>query len=75
MSVPGEADATFTKRLDYDPRPERVAETEWKEQQEETCISCFGGQLPELPEEQPGRIGAITHLTQLLHNAQVTRTE
>lgn len=41
--IEGEGDATFTKRLDYDPRPERVTETEWQSVEEMACLKCFGG--------------------------------
>jgi hypothetical protein len=43
--VPGAADATFTKRLDYDPRPEKVAEVEWRTVAECACLACYGGPL------------------------------
>jgi hypothetical protein len=43
--VLGAADATFTKRLEYDPRPEAVAETEWRTVEETHCLACYGGPL------------------------------
>lgn len=41
--VPGAGDATFTKRIDYPPGPERVSVTEWQLKDEEACIKCYGG--------------------------------
>lgn len=48
--VPGAADATFTKRVEYNPAPEPVAEVEWRLVEESHCLACYGGPLvPTLP--------------------------
>lgn len=39
--IPGEADASFTKRLDYDPSPELPQSVEWQEVEETHCLACF----------------------------------
>lgn len=41
--VPGQGDATFTKRLDYHPGPEKVGSTEWQVKEEDACLRCYGG--------------------------------
>jgi hypothetical protein len=75
MRVPGAADATFTKRLDYDPRPEPIGETEWQTVEEHACIKCFGGTVPTLAQEQPGRVGGIARLHELTSMARTSLSE
>lgn len=42
-SIPGMADATFTKPLSYQPYDERVSETIWRPVEEQACLNCYGG--------------------------------
>lgn len=69
--VPGQGDATFTKRLDYDPSPEKVSSIEWQDKEESCCIDCYGGpRTPEGPSAR-GRIGGVTSLTELVRGSHV----
>jgi hypothetical protein len=43
VRVSGEGEASFTKRLDYDPSPEKVGATEWLVADENACLRCYGG--------------------------------
>lgn len=38
-----EAEATFTKPLTYDPKPERPTDVIWNNVKEESCLKCFMG--------------------------------
>lgn len=74
LRIPGEGDATFTKRLEYDPRPEPVTETEWQDVEEQACISCYGGPTETREFAKPeNRISPIAQLRELVHNARVTQ--
>lgn len=65
QAISGEAAATFTKRLDYDPRPETPSEVEWLEVLEQTCLSCYGGPKAADYLTSQNRIGGVTGLRAL----------
>ena len=64
--VPGAGDATFTKRLDYDPSPEKPSTIEWQDSDETCCIECYGGPSAPSTPDSKGRIGAVSSLRELV---------
>lgn len=41
--VPGVGKTKGVRRLDYDPAPETVKITEWREEEHKVCVKCYGG--------------------------------